>query len=124
MDRTASAPRSPGPLRWLWYAVSGRLPFRYRAWVLHDLTCRTWPLRHLARLVVLVVPVAVVLLFVLPGALSIRAAAVVMGSVVGLLYAFVFLDDSTDRRATKFGYPAGTARAVREQRVRDQQDRD
>jgi len=65
-----------------------------------------------------------VLLFVLPGALSIRAAAVVMGSVVGLLYAFVFLDDSTDRRATKFGYPAGTARAVREQRVRDQQDRD
>jgi Family of unknown function (DUF5313) len=38
----------PGPLRWFWYAVGGRLPARYRSWVLHDLTaapgrCVTWP---------------------------------------------------------------------------------
>ena len=35
----------PGPVRWFWYALGGRLPARYRPWVLHDLTCRTWPLR-------------------------------------------------------------------------------
>ena len=57
----------PGPLRWFWYAVGGRLPARYRSWVLHDLTCRTWPLRHLARLVAQLAPVAIVLVLLLPG---------------------------------------------------------
>jgi hypothetical protein len=62
----------PGPLRWYWYAVGGRLPDRYRRWVLHDLTCRTWPLRHLARLVAQLAPVAIVLVLLLPGHLWIR----------------------------------------------------
>jgi Family of unknown function (DUF5313) len=62
----------PGPLRWFWYAVGGRLPDRYRPWVLHDLTCRTWPLRHLARLVAQLAPVAIVLVLLLPGPLWIR----------------------------------------------------
>ena len=55
----------PGPLRWFWYAVGGRLPDAYRPWVLHDLTCRTWPLRHLARLVAQLAPVAIVLVLLL-----------------------------------------------------------
>jgi uncharacterized protein DUF5313 len=117
MTHPGAVPHRPGPLRWLWYAVSGRLPWRYREWVLYDLTCRTWPLRHLARLLVPLVPVAFALGFVLPGPLSVRAGAIVMGSLVGLLYTFVFLDDSTDRRATKFGYPSGTTQAVRTQRL-------
>ena len=57
----------PGPLCWFWYAAGGRLPDRYRAWVLHDLTCRTWPLRHLARLVAQFAPVAIVLVLLLIG---------------------------------------------------------
>jgi hypothetical protein len=112
-------PRRPGVGRWLWYAVSGKLPWRYRDWVLYDLTTSTWPLRHLARLLVPLVPVAVVLTVTLPGPLSLRLAAVVVGSVVGLAYTFVFLDDSTDRRAVKFGYPSGTAEAMRRRRARD-----
>jgi hypothetical protein len=112
-------PRRPGPGRWLWYAVSGRLAWRYRDWVLYDLTTPTWPLRHLARLLVPLVPVAAVLVAALPGPLSLRITAVVCGSVVGLAYTFVFLDDSTDRRAAKFGYPSGTTGLVRRQRAHE-----
>jgi hypothetical protein len=90
----------------------------YREWVLHDLTCPTWPLRHLARLLVLLVPLAGVLVAVLPGPLALRASGVAIGSVVGLLFTYPFLEDSTDHTAIKFGYPSGTARAVREQRAR------
>jgi hypothetical protein len=92
-----SIPVRPGLGRWLWYALSGSLPWRYRDWVLYDLTAPSWPLRHLARLLVPLVPVATVLAVVLPGPLPVRAAAVVLGSLVGLGYTFVFLEDSTDR---------------------------
>lgn len=102
--------------RWLWYAVSGRLPMRYRDWVLHDLSCRTWPLRHLARLIVPLVPVGVALAFVLPGPLSLRVTAVLMGAVIGLLFTFVFLFDSTEHRAQKFGYPPGALDQARQAR--------
>jgi hypothetical protein len=118
MPSRSARPRRPDAARWLWYAVSGRLPMRYREWVLHDLTCATWPLRHLARLLVPLVPVAALLIPVLPGPLSLRVMSVAVGAVVGLSYTFVYLHESTDRRAGKFGYPSGTAQAVREGRRR------
>jgi Family of unknown function (DUF5313) len=56
----------PAPPRWLWYAFWGRLPERHAGWVLHDNTCSTWVLRHVVRmLVVLILPV-VALLLLLP----------------------------------------------------------
>ena len=119
MTSGGRVPRRPGPARWLWYAISARLPYRYRDWVLYDLTCPTWPLRHLARLLVLLVPIDAALIAFLPGPLAVRAWATAIGSVVGLLFTFVFLEDATDRRATKFGFPGGTAQAVREQRARE-----
>ena len=106
----------PGPIQWAWYACGGRLPAQLRGWVLHDITCRTWPLRHLVRLLAQLVPVAAVLLVVLPGPLWVRLMAVVGGSVVGLLYSFVFLYEATEQRATKAGYPHGTAAQVRAER--------
>lgn len=109
-------PRRPGVFRWLWYAVSGRLPAEYRGWVLYDLSCRTWPLRHLARLVVPLVPVTAVLVVVLPGPASIRVTAVVLGAVIGLLFSFVFLHDSTERRALRFDYPPGALERARGER--------
>jgi membrane associated rhomboid family serine protease len=109
-------PRRPGVGRWLWYAVTGRLAPRYHAWAFRDLTCRTWPIRHLARLLVLAVPVAALLIVVLPGAMSIRVTAAVTGMVIGVLYSFVFLHDSTDRRAVKLGYTSGAAEAARQRR--------
>ncbi|MGQ0482784.1 MAG: DUF5313 family protein [Pseudonocardia sp.] len=108
--------RRPGIGRWLWYAVSGRLDPRYREWAFRDLTCRTWPLRHLARLVVPALPVAAGLVAVLPGPLSVRLTATVTGVVIGLLYSFVFLHESTERRALKLGYPPGAAQAARDER--------
>jgi hypothetical protein len=50
---------------WTWYAFGGKLPDRYREWVMHDVTCRTWALRHVARSLVQVAPVALLLLVVL-----------------------------------------------------------
>jgi hypothetical protein len=101
----------PGPLRWFCYAVGGRLPDRYRPWVLHDLTCRTWPLRHLARLVAQLAPVAIVLVLLLPGPLWIRVVGALGGSLVGLFYSLVFLYEATEGRAAKAATP--TARCTR-----------
>jgi membrane associated rhomboid family serine protease len=98
--------------------VTGRLAPRYHAWAFRDLTCRTWPIRHLARLLVLAVPVAALLVVVLPGEMSVRVTAAVTGMVIGVLYSFVFLHDSTDRRAVKLGYPSGAAEAARQRRDR------
>jgi hypothetical protein len=84
--------------------------------VLYDLTCRTWPLRHLVRLLTQLAPVVAVLIAVVPGPLWVRVMGAVGGSVVGLLYSYVFLYEATERRAAKAGYPPGTLRVVREER--------
>jgi Family of unknown function (DUF5313) len=96
--------------------MGGGLPATYREWVLHDLTCRTWPLRHLARLLVQLLPVAVLLVVLIPGPMWVRVMGAVGGSVVGLLYSFVFLYEATEHRACGAGYPHGTAGRVREER--------
>jgi hypothetical protein len=111
--------RRPGLIRWFWYALGGRLPGRYREWVLYDLTCRTWPLRHLARLLTQLAPVAAVLIAAVPGPLWVRVMGALGGSIVGLLYSFVFLYEATEHRAAKAGYPHGTLRVVREERRAD-----
>jgi Family of unknown function (DUF5313) len=108
--------RYPDPIHWLWYAMGGRLPAAFRQWVLHDVTCRTWPLRHLLRLLVQLLPIGLLLLLLIPGPLWVRVMAVLGGSVVGLLYSFVFLYEATEQRACKAGYPHGTAARVREER--------
>ena len=38
--------RRPDPPHWVWYALGGRLPQRYKGWVLSDATRRHWMLRH------------------------------------------------------------------------------
>ncbi|HEY4008110.1 MAG TPA: DUF5313 family protein [Pseudonocardia sp.] len=105
----------PDPVRWLWYAFGGGLPARCRTWVLHDLTCRTWPLRHTLRGLVQVAPVVAVLLLIVPGSLPIRAASVTAGLLLGLLYSAAYQDEITEHRVAKAGYPVGTARRVRDQ---------
>ena len=111
--------RRPDPLHWLWYAMGGKLPAAYRRWVRDDITRRTWPLRHLLRLLVQLAPFSLVLLLLLPGPLWVRVMAVAGGCAVGLLYSFVFLYEATEMRATKAGYPHGTAALVREERHAD-----
>ena len=105
--------RRPGPLRWLWYAAGGRLPERYRSWVLHDTSCRTWHLRHVARTVAMLVVLSVPIVLLVPGPPWLRLTALLLGWLVSLQYSLFVMEESVEHRVVKAGYPAGTARATR-----------
>jgi Family of unknown function (DUF5313) len=108
--------RRPGPVRWVLYAFGGRLPPEYREWVLHDVTARTWVLRHLLRTTVQLLPFAVLLYLLVPGSTGIRATAVVGGLLLGFFYSSAYMYETTENRAIKAGYPRGTAREIRDRR--------
>ncbi|MEV4646631.1 DUF5313 family protein [Saccharopolyspora sp. NPDC049357] len=109
----------PGPARWVAYQYGGRLPERYRDWVLHDATCRTWVLRVLIRGLLQVAPIGVVLfvgLGVLGGAWPIAAGAVLLGVLVVARIVLTSSVDSVDSRLTRYGFPPGHGSAVRGRR--------
>jgi uncharacterized protein DUF5313 len=103
----------PGPLRWFWYALGGGLPVRFRAWVLHDASCRTWQLRHFARAFVQMSLVAAPVLLLVPGPLWIRLVSILLAWLVGLQYALFTMQESVEHRVRKAGFPAGAAQAAR-----------
>jgi hypothetical protein len=104
----------PDPIRWLWYALGGRLGPRYREWVLHDATCRTWRLRHFARIGVQLLIVTPLILLLVPGPLWVRLLSVLLGWLVALRYGLFIMEGSVEHRVVKAGYPAGEAQRVRE----------
>jgi hypothetical protein len=106
--------RRPGPLRWLAYAYGAGLPAEYREWVLHDVTTRTWPLRHLVRATAQLAPLLVVVYLLLPGPASVRAMAVLAGALIGYFYSAVYMHEAAEHRTVKAGYPRGTTARVRE----------
>jgi hypothetical protein len=117
----------PGPVDWVRYAFGAGLPERHRTWVLHDVTTRTWFLRHLARAVVQLVPFTV-LLWVLLGPLlgfdpPLVWAAIAAGMGMGLFYSAVFAWGATAHRAVKAGYPEAAVEAGRAANRRDAADR-
>jgi hypothetical protein len=122
---TAPAPvRRPGLLHWLWYALGGGLPDRYRTWVLHDTTTRTWVLRHLLRAAVqLAVPIGLVLLLV-PGEFWIRGMAALGGVFLALFFSVAYMPEATESRVKRAGYPAGTATETRERAAREREAAD
>ena len=105
----------PGPLRWLWYALGGGLPPRYREWVGHDVTARTWAWRQILRALVQALPVALVVALLIPGSLSIRLMAVAGGVFVAMIYVLAFVDEAVEHRSVKAGFPPGYAKAMREE---------
>jgi hypothetical protein len=105
--------RRPGPLRWLAYAYGAGLPPEYREWVLHDVTARTWLLRHLVRAVAQLAPLLVVIYLLLPGPPWVRGCAILGGALIGLFYSMVYAVESAEHRTLKAGYPRGTATRVR-----------
>lgn len=105
--------KRPNPFQWLWYAYGGRLPGRCREWVLHDLTCRTWVLRYLARALVQMSPGLLILL--LPGPLWVLAMSLLGGVLMGLFYSVSGMAETAEHRLAKHGYPVGTGRRVREE---------
>lgn len=104
----------PNPVQWLWYALGGRLPDRYREWVLHDTTAKTWVWRHAARSTVLVGPLMLVWLL-LPGPILLRVGLVIMAGLVGYFYSFAYMEEAAENRLAKHGYPRGTGKQVRAQ---------
>jgi hypothetical protein len=117
------APRvqRPGVLRWLWYAVGGRLPARFSPWVLHDTTTRTWALRHVLRsFVQLAVPIGLVLLLV-PGEFWIRGMAALGGVFLALFFSLAYMPETTESRVKRAGFPPGTATATRERAARERE---
>lgn len=117
-----TGPRCPDPVRWLWYALGGTLPARYREWVLHDASCRTWVLRHFVRACVQIAAVAPLILFLVPGPSWVGLASLLLGALVGLQYALWFIDGSVERRVRRAGYPPGEAQRARERRTRDERE--
>ena len=103
----------PGPVRWLWYAVGGTLPAAYHGWVLYDLVCGTWVLRHFARVQVMFLGWWLALL--VPGPLSLRFSMVALGYLLSIYFSLSFLEDACERRLIKHGFPVGLNRTIREE---------
>jgi hypothetical protein len=111
-----SAVVRPDPIHWVLYAFGAGLPERNREWVLHDVTARTWFLRHMARAVLQILPFAAVLYLLLPMDPTIKLSAVAMGALMGLIYAGAFAWGSAAHRAVKAGYPEGLVEELRQRR--------
>jgi hypothetical protein len=114
----------PAPHRWLWYAFGGRLPARNRGWVLHDTTTNTWWLRHIARSIIQMSVPIILVMVLLPAAWELRAAAAGGGLFLGLLYSVAYMNETTEHRVVKAGYPAGTAQAARDRSDLARQDKE
>jgi Family of unknown function (DUF5313) len=106
--------RRPDPLRWLWYSLGGGLPARYREWVLHDVTCRSWALRQVLRSLMVVAPLVAAVLIFVPGPFWIRGVSALGGIMMGLIYSLGYLVETTEHRLVKAGYPVGTGERIRE----------
>ncbi len=107
----------PGPLQWLRYAWVGSIAPRHRTWVLHDATCRTWVLRHVARYLVIVGPFVLAAIIALPAPLSLRVTACLTAGLSMMVFYLAYTSESVDRRVDKAGYPSGLAAQMRQQRA-------
>jgi hypothetical protein len=106
----------PDPLRWLWYAVGGRLPRRYSPWVVHDTTSPVWVLRHLFRIIVtLALPVTAVAVW-LPGGTGLRALTAFVTGACALMFTILYANEIAEWRLVQAGYPWGMAAETRSRR--------
>jgi MFS family permease len=111
--------KRPHPLLWLYYLYGGRLPDRYRDWVLHDATSRRWLLRAFVRTMCQALPVIAVLLilfavFGVPWYFAV--GCVVLGLVVSIYYSLSYASESVDSRLRAYGYPPAYASHFRQER--------
>jgi hypothetical protein len=112
------AVKRPNPALWLWYAVGGKLPDRYKEWVLHDATVPTWLARHVIRRLVFMLPILVILYVVLAVMLDFAPTIVLLGLglgvYAGVYYSLIFSTHSVDSRVTRHGFPDQYASEVRQ----------
>jgi hypothetical protein len=113
----------PGLRLLLWYSVGGSLPSRYNTWVLHDVTSRTWVLRHFARVFAIITPLsAAFFVFLVPtyGAAAAYAGVCLTGTLFMAGLTTVLID--TDRRAVRAGYLTNYATTLRSRRATETQN--
>lgn len=111
----SGTPRRPNLFRWLLYTAGAGLPPENKDWVLHDVTVRTWQLRHLGRTAVQIAPIAVLLYVFIPGEPWVRLLAVLAGLILGFFYSVAYMYETAEHRAVKAGWPLGTAAGVRDE---------
>src|SRR3954452_14065718 len=96
--------KRPGPWIWLRYAHGAALPEQYREWESPDVTARTWVVRHVLQGVVQFLPVAIVLLLVIPVDKGILATGIAMGALFGMMFSTASVDNVAESCAMKAGY--------------------
>jgi len=100
----------------LWYSYGGSLPPEYHSWVLHDVTCRTWVLRHFARWMLVIVPVFFLFITLLPTPFGIRLFTDIAVCGAIFMFALVNILVDTDRRAVRAGYSFNLPGQIRGER--------
>lgn len=113
--------RRPGVLKLLWYCVGGSLPELHHSWVLHDVTTRTWLLRHIARTLLIVLPLFAAYMALMPASLAIRLLTGITFASGILIFSLVNSLIDTDRRAVRAGYGAGLPAQIRAQQAVERQ---
>lgn len=107
-------------MRWVRYAYGGRLPDRYRDWVLHNATDRGWLVRFAFLVAAQTLPWLVVAFFVLtlftplPVGWVLGALAMALG--LSLFFMLTSADELTEARLVKHGFPPGAGKARRKDR--------
>lgn len=119
----AVSSRRPNPLQWVRYVVTGRAPERLHEWVLHDVTSRTWVLRHCVRFLIQLLPLILLVVLVVPLPIGMRLGLAAVGVLGSVVFSFGYVVEGAERRVEKAGYPFGTAAKIREDRaVRTQRE--
>lgn len=90
---------------------------KYRDWVVHDGTCRTWVLRVLVRALVHVVPLVIVVFAGLVafggGSVFLAIGSVLLGTLVSVRYALSYAEESVNYRLARHGFPPDHGSRVR-----------
>jgi hypothetical protein len=107
--------KRPSAGKFLWYSLGGSLPAENSSWVLHDITCRTWWLRHFGRTMLFIVPLLSLYLLLVPASLSLRLLTGLTFAGGIFLFSLVNILVDTDRRAVRAGFGPGLAAHMRTQ---------
>jgi hypothetical protein len=105
--------RRPTLGRWLWYSYGGSVPAENHTWVLHDVTCRTWILRHFARWTMVIAPLFALYMALMPTPFGIRVYTGITFALGIYVISFVFILIDTDRRAVRAGYAYSLPQVIR-----------
>lgn len=110
----------PSGWQWLRFTYGGRLPDRYRDWVLYDATCRTWLLRYAVRVVVQTLPWLIVafvgLTMFTPIPVGLMLGAIGVSLLMSLYLTLTSADELAEVRLVKHGFEPGTGKSVRRER--------